>query len=146
MSEKTAKPVSILTPHGTDPGDAEKARREDYRRLFASTLGRRVLADILNEGGLFRPHLRFDDRSLAVLEGRRSLALDIFALAGGAKERLGRAMAGDNIGEALNVPDATSDAGDAGAEPVADPDADPGERGDALFARYNPGADLIDGD
>lgn len=140
--------VSLLAPFlARDDEKREAARRADYRRLFASTLGRRVLADILNEGGLFRPHAgRYDDRSLALLEGRRWLALDIFDLAGGARDRLGLAMTRDDIGEALNEPDAHRLPAD--RDPAADPEfAGRGADGEPLFVAGDPaGPILADGD
>lgn len=125
--------VSLLFPYGreTAPRARDAAQREDYRRLFSSALGQKVLADILNEGGLFRAHARgFDERSLFMLEGRRWLALDIFDKAGGARARLGIAMTRDNAGEALYVRNLDSGDDNRGARRLAD---DPGEDGDPLF-------------
>ncbi len=144
--KKIAAFVSMLFPHGRDDEeDRQRARGEDYRRLFASTLGRRVMADILREGGLFTAHAgRFDDRSLTLLEGRRWLALDIFDLAGGTRDRLGQAMTRDHIGEALDEPDTRRASG---ASPAADAASDPaGEPGEPLFAARPDAAALLDGD
>lgn len=126
-----------------NPFSDERRKRDDFERLFSSTLGRRVLAEIINMGVVSRAHITVQEKSLFVLEGRRSLALDIFELAGGARRKLGQAYARDDIGEAFDESNAHRPTR---TQPGADPD-ESGESGEPLFAAADPaGAILADGD
>jgi hypothetical protein len=88
--------------------DVEKHRRDDAIRndfidLFATTRGRRVLAHIVNMGNVFSTTGMLLDatrRRVDVNDGRRQLALEIFDLSGGARDRLSTAVVNDKFEEA----------------------------------------------
>lgn len=79
----------------------------DYRAVFQTAAGRRVLADILNRAGL-EPLAVQQDQSmkeygalLLVQEGRRYLAHKIFLLAGGKTSELAEAVVANNLERAM---------------------------------------------
>ncbi len=60
----------------------ERARREaalvaDYRAVFASPEGRRVLADLLRRSGIVQSSFAADAGEMAYREGRRRIGLEI---------------------------------------------------------------------
>ena len=116
----------------------DKAIREDYARVFGTTAGRRVLADILNLGNVANStgHLTHR-RRVDVNDGRRQLALQIFDYAGGARDRLTMAMIEDNLQEAMNH-ERNSDNEPTGG-PIGEPDADGRFPGDPLYGEDGDG-------
>ncbi len=134
----------LIDPYGAHSSSMEEreqrrlARDDDYRRVFGTETGRRVLSDILGFAGIFTVDPTLTDKKQYMLEGQRALALHIFDKAGGARQKLPAAMTVDNLKEAIDD-DGNDEPDDARDREPAIPDYEPA--GDPLF-----GDDLIDGD
>jgi hypothetical protein len=55
----------------------DKERSDDYKIVFGTPTGRKVLTDILNKGNVFAPIVATDPVAAANMEGARHLALHI---------------------------------------------------------------------
>lgn len=62
--------------------------RRAYKEVFETAQGQRVLAHIMQVGGITNPALTSDPNQLLVNEGRRQLALSIFKEAHGSMDSL----------------------------------------------------------
>jgi hypothetical protein len=60
----------------------------DYKEVFSSPSGQRVLADILKRAGVTRPQFDADPEKARFLEGHRHLAHSIFRMVHSSDESL----------------------------------------------------------
>jgi hypothetical protein len=54
--------------------------KQDYRRVFSTPDGKKVLADIMKRAGVTRPVFEADPEKARLLEGHRHLAHSIYRL------------------------------------------------------------------
>lgn len=59
------------------PQYTNEKRARDYRATFGTPEGERVLADLVDRNGIFRPTFEQDPYVTAFNEGRRNVLLDI---------------------------------------------------------------------
>jgi hypothetical protein len=62
--------------------------KHDYKEVFSSPQGQRVLADIMRRAGVTRPNFDADPEKARLLEGHRHLAHSIFRMAHSSDEPL----------------------------------------------------------
>ena len=79
---------------------ADEARTRDYRTVFGTPEGERVLADLIDLNGLLRPTFNADAQVAAFNEGRRNVVLDILRFLNVTPEQV-RDLAA-NMGEKLD--------------------------------------------
>lgn len=68
-----AKTVTV----GGRKGYSDQQRQADYKDVFGSVEGKRVLADIMAKASVFAPIMTVDPIAAARIEGARALALHI---------------------------------------------------------------------
>lgn len=74
--------LEALTSFPSQQNYTPKDRYHDFRRIFTSDEGKRVLREILSWGGMFRPSVignPVDPYRMAIREGERNMALRLLA-------------------------------------------------------------------
>ncbi len=83
MTATSPEPQADPLDEPVSPADADRQRRRDYKELFNTPLGQRVLADLMKRGGIFGnvSHVgengQVDPYRMAAAEGGRDLVLYI---------------------------------------------------------------------
>lgn len=130
MSERRPRHPLVDPYRETDPGKLEAAIERDYRQLFQTALGARVLAHILHESSMFASTLSTDRVNRDMIDGKREMALSICERAGYLRGGLPVALLTDDLRNAME----------------ADPYDDPGDSDDPLYPRGDDDDPILTGD